>query len=654
MANKRSIGRAAMAFALYGLGAVIFTWPLALHITTDLPLGSESSPTVPLFNLWTLGWNTDRLLHGYRAYWQAPIFFPVHGAFAFSDPQPLTGLLAVPWWNFSPALAYNWVLLLYLTLNGWSLFSLLKRRGVPLVPSLVGGLLGQSLPYLTHERGVLQLQPYFGMLWALEGYWEMLTTPNGLAATVLGAGILVTFLTSEYYGLVLLILLTLMGLWGLRHWRTPREWMAPVGVATLATALTLPILLGQRAILQDMGFNRSQATIQAGSAKLSYYLRPPDEVWEDDLFPRADRAGQYLFPGAGLLLLSVLGSVESLRNEPQRSRTSYLILSAGVAFFISLGLNPQIRGWHPNSLLWDYVPGFEHLRSPFRFSLWVQISLVLLAGPALAALWQGRQRWLFFALAVLSLLEIFPNKARLTTVSAPLSTGIRGSSAVFIPLPTGTSSEAYSQTATWMAQTLPSGISLVNGYSGYFTRLHSQLKDLLADFPTPAGLRALRAMGVQTIYVQADWPSAEQFERLNTYEAGGELALIEEGDGLQVYRILGTRFNPARLYAGPWAVKTSLGAKQLSIRAYATVPDSQVYVMAPEIAPLHWKIKIENSSGEEQAYFVSPAGALLLYHGSDRWLTVPLPRPKDADQYRVTLWNADTGQKIATTDAIVP
>jgi len=70
-------GRARGAVVLlFGALAVVWTWPLALHATTHLPLGTESSATVPLFNLWTLRWNADRLAHGYAGYWDAPIFFP--------------------------------------------------------------------------------------------------------------------------------------------------------------------------------------------------------------------------------------------------------------------------------------------------------------------------------------------------------------------------------------------------------------------------------------------------------------------------------------------------------------------------------------------------------------------------------------------------
>jgi hypothetical protein len=78
------------ASGLYAALAIVLTWPLALRLTTHLPIGAESSPTVPLFNLWTLRWNAERLAEGYRGYWDAPIFHPTTGAFAFSEPQPLT------------------------------------------------------------------------------------------------------------------------------------------------------------------------------------------------------------------------------------------------------------------------------------------------------------------------------------------------------------------------------------------------------------------------------------------------------------------------------------------------------------------------------------------------------------------------------------
>ena len=98
---------------LYAAVSVALTWPLALHVGDRLAYGAEPTTTVPLFNLWTLRWNQDRLGHGLSGYWDAPIFHPASGSFALSEPQPLTGLVFAPisWVTGNPVLAFNVVAL---------------------------------------------------------------------------------------------------------------------------------------------------------------------------------------------------------------------------------------------------------------------------------------------------------------------------------------------------------------------------------------------------------------------------------------------------------------------------------------------------------------------------------------------------------------
>ena len=94
----------------------VVTWPLALHLTDALPLGTEQESTVPLFNTWTLWWMQDRAIRGFENFWQAPIFYPSEGTFTFSEPQPLTGLLVLPLWvlSDSPLAVYNSAILVCL------------------------------------------------------------------------------------------------------------------------------------------------------------------------------------------------------------------------------------------------------------------------------------------------------------------------------------------------------------------------------------------------------------------------------------------------------------------------------------------------------------------------------------------------------------
>src|SRR2546430_4363149 len=67
-----SVPRTLLVPALCLLTALVQTAPLALHLTTCVPFGNYPAPTVVRFNLWTLWWNSDRLLHGYGGYWREP------------------------------------------------------------------------------------------------------------------------------------------------------------------------------------------------------------------------------------------------------------------------------------------------------------------------------------------------------------------------------------------------------------------------------------------------------------------------------------------------------------------------------------------------------------------------------------------------------
>src|SRR5256712_1141901 len=154
----RSVVRATLVPALCLATALVQTAPLGLHLTTCIPFGNYPAPTVTRFNLWTLWWNSDRLLHGYRGYWQAPIFYPARDSFAYSEPQWHTGLVASPsWWiSRSPALAYNAVLLMAFTLNGWCGYFLLRRLHIGSWPAVCGGLILEMLPIAADQLGVLQ------------------------------------------------------------------------------------------------------------------------------------------------------------------------------------------------------------------------------------------------------------------------------------------------------------------------------------------------------------------------------------------------------------------------------------------------------------------------------------------------------------------
>ncbi len=625
-----------LRLALLLLYPLALTWPLALHAGHAVPQGSEPSATVPLFNLWTLGWNVRQLAQGYPAYWDAPIFWPAPGAFAYSDPQPLGGLLAASVWARSPALAYNLVLWLYLALNGLSVYGLLRRcAAAPPGPALLAGLLAQSLPYLTHERGVLQLQPYFGMVWAAEGAWTLLRGGSRRSgAALLAAGLSAAFLTSGYYGVFLLALLPPLAA-GMRPRRARWGWLLFGGLAGILPPLLT--LLPQRAILLRMGFSRSAETIARNSACPGDYLRLTPFVRAAESWSALPACRQYLFPGAGLTLLGLAGLVLALRGR-RRPWGLALLSSGAAALLLSFGLRLTLGGWQPYGILRARLPGFENLRSPFRFGLWVQVTLALLSALALEALWK-RRRALGLAAALLALLELFPRPAALTPVPPPYPAEALSGVTLFLPYPSRSAAAAYEPAAAAMWRALPTRARLVNGYSGYFPALNSQLKTLLADFPDALSLRVLRALGAQTLCWPPAWPDEARQARVQALLAAGTLRPAARLDDAVCYRLSGSRLRPAGEYRGAWAVKAERAGGRVRLRAYAAVPDAAVYAAFP--GALAWRARWLSKTGErlgERTF--SPLGAVLLYRGSNRWLPSPWFRPPQGAA-AAQLWAGD-------------
>ncbi|HID53984.1 MAG TPA: hypothetical protein EYP41_18350 [Anaerolineae bacterium] len=637
------------AGGLYALTATAVTWPAIRHLATTIPQGSESVPTVPLFNLWTLSWNVNRLLHGYQGYWDAPIFYPASGAFAFSDPQPLTGLLAAVFWPFGSAAAYNLILLLFLALNGWAAFTLLRHRGLPLGPALLGGLLVQMLPFLAHERGVLQLQPVFGVLWAVDGLWQLAERPRTRFAVQVGLGVAITFLTSGYYALFLVVLLATAVPFLPSFWRKRRFWTAVWPGILLAILFIVPVAWPQTQAIQAMGFSRSIGTITKNSATLSDYGRLSAALRFHHWSPWPVPGNQALFPGAGLLVMALLGSYSGLRQAERRRWTLYLLAGTAVAFLLSFGFNLKVGDWQPYAWLRDFVPGFDNLRSPFRWGYFVQMYLALLAALFLEALWRHGRRWRWVAvgLTALVLLELLPAPARLASVPPPLDVQALTPPLIFLPFPESKSVRSYADTAVWMAAA--SSVPMVNGYSGYFPQTNGQLRDLLADFPTFGGLEALRSLGVRTILIAPDSLTPAQETKLAAEVADGRLLPHPPLNNFLVYELPDAQFNPAANYTGQWALDVAVDGDELALRAYAAVPDTQIYVVTPVLAPLKWQVILVGEDGRRLEYLVSPPGTVLLYHDSNLRLPVVIPLPETAGTYTVTLQNEDSGEIVGKT-----
>ncbi len=526
------------------IASIVATWPLALYLPYAIPLGTEREATVPLFNLWTLWWTADRVLHGFAHYWDAPIFHPNQGVFTFSEPQPLTGLLVAPLWALGTPLAliYNVALLALLSLNGIFAYRLARALDVARSTALLAGILTVTLPFIAKIAGVLQLTALFGMLWTLEGLVRFGRTGTTRWAIWTAIGFVATYLTCQQYALMFAPFVLAGALVALAQQRFQTVALTRLGSAGLVSGLViLLIALPAFMIHRQVGLSRSEQLVQALSARPEDFLTRPDNAIVP-LPPISTRDTAGLFPGLILTILACFGLTIGIRDGAYRRWSIFLASSAVIALLLALGLNLAIFGWRPFATLRALVPGFEGLRSPFRFAAIVQLTFPILAALTLAHLRRvvGRGG---MALAIgIGLLAAVENLSVHTSLAAVPPTARTGWTAwlraqpettvvAHIPFPADVHVAAYEiETRRMLAQTDHHKL-MVNGYSGYFPQAKAPNGEIIPTytqfqlamarhFPDYASLCVLnKGLGVNTLVVDQGWLAehAAQIAALSTF-----------------------------------------------------------------------------------------------------------------------------------------
>lgn len=459
--------------------ALVATWPLAAHLTTRVPRGTEHEATIPLFSLWNLWWTSDRITHAFHGFVDAPFFFPNTGVTTYSEPMPLLGAVVAPLWATaaSPATIYNVALLLVLTLNGVFAYRVARALAVPFVPALVAAAIGVTLPFAADVLGVLPNLALFGMLWTLDGAIRFGRSGSAGAAAWTGAGFAATYFTFEQYALFFAPVAVAAAIVALHEQAFRREVLARLGGAAVVTALLIATLVVPTArIHRDAGgFERPAALVEALSADgTSFVTRPVTALVPIPRRNPADTAG--LFPGAALLGLGIAGVVLGLRDGRRRRWTAVLSGMSLFGVLLALGLNLDLGGWHPFSSLRAAVPGFAEVRSPYRAIALAQVALVPLAGIALTGLRARRGTAIVLAVGLLAAAENLSLPAPL--VSFPHTTGRAWTAWIsqhperrvlaHVPFPDGVNVADYEIEARRMVAQIDHRRPIVNGYSGFF------------------------------------------------------------------------------------------------------------------------------------------------------------------------------------------
>ena len=525
--------------ALFVAVALVQTAPLVLHLTTHVPFGNYPTATTVRWEMWTLWWNSDRLTHGYLDYWHAPIFHPNPAAFAYSEPQWLTGLAfgVALLLADSPPLAYNAILLAILALNGWSGFFLLRQLGLSLGTALAGGVLVEMLPLAADQLGVVQTVVLFPCIMVLACLVQF--RRDGGAGPLLRCGVwmAVCFHTASHTAL-LFGPVAVAGYFVL-CW-PPRRFLAPIAALGLCGALVAPIAIGQLRVLSelDMERYRSAETIRRTSARVEDYLQMPATNWLRQRPP--DWRGHALGFGVAVWPVALAGIWFGLASRCYRRWTLCCLGAALSCVLLSFGPSLDAPWRAPYELLRTCYPGFESARNLWRFAGLAQLFVVLLAALGLA--WLGRRRWAQCLVVLVVAVDWLSAPVPLLKWEVPAQEWVQwlresplDTRIVHVPMVASGRADRFDRTTYWMNCQMYHGRPMANGFASFVPRHVQALSHIMAEFPSASSISALRRLQISHVLVESDWFA----ERAEQFEVWGEhLALEKVTADVRIYRVV--------------------------------------------------------------------------------------------------------------------
>jgi hypothetical protein len=347
----------------------------------------------------------------------------------------------------------------------------------------------------------MELQWTMWIPWAFWALHRTMTEPTWRSGVLTGLFVALQMLSSIYYGVFLITLLSVSGI--LLLISLPRERMMASVRALVPGALLAMILCGAYAwpyllTKSELG-GRSDTEVVSFSARPSSYLvATPDNVVWGEAFQSRGRAERRLFPGALAVLLAAVGL---LLRPPPKVALVYL-LACVLAFDMSLGLSGETYRY-----LYRYVPVYQGFRALARLGIFVVFFLAVLAAwgfMALAARLSMRGRAILATAICFVLLaeyrvrpmELVPYPNSPPPLYEWLSRQPKGVVAELpmrSELPGDDPMYSYYSTFHWQP--------IVNGYSGFYPASYTGRLEDVARFPDERSLRRLRQDGVRYLVV---------------------------------------------------------------------------------------------------------------------------------------------------------
>ncbi|MDD5251389.1 MAG: hypothetical protein PHT12_02020 [Patescibacteria group bacterium] len=413
---KARLSTVGVALAYLAL-AVLFTWPLALHLGTAFPSADPWYGGDPHTFIWYLDWLAKGLT-GHTALTPAKMMFYPNGINPWAGYDGiLMAIVGVPAVLVSgnPILAYNLVILVSFVAAAMAAYALVLALSRS---TLAAGFAGFAYGFSTYQlvRGLQH--PNLCLTMAIPllflAAWRFGENPNTKNAWWLAGAVLLNGLTSFYYHIGGLVFLAVAAVYYQRRLRRNKNASLSAGilVAVAAALPALPILLNRQPELKTHPLS---FVANMGADPLNFFLpHPLTNVFGHftqgayDRLPPVFWGGYNLFEitsyiGLPLLLLFVVW----LWRRRVMAVPAAGLWAAAIPVFLILAFGTELRldSWHlPMPLLYlrSLFP-FSLVRSPNRMFIFALLAMIVLASFAVAHLRSliKKRFWLIVAFVTL-------------------------------------------------------------------------------------------------------------------------------------------------------------------------------------------------------------------------------------------------------------
>lgn len=501
-------------FLLFCVLTAVVTFPQVASLSTAVADHPD-----PYFSIWRLGWVAHALATSPSRLFEANIFHPEAGTFAYSDAMLLPGTVLAPlfWAGIPPVAIYNLALLGALALSGFTTALLARTLTGSTPAAIAAGMIYAFAPYRMEQYIHLEMEMVFWVPLVLLCVHRLMAGRRVTDAALLGLSMAAQALSGMYGALYLFVCLVVfvpaLAL-AVRLRGTSRVALRFAGGIALAALLLLPYGVVYTRASRAAGDRGTSEIQHYGASARNYLASTPSNRLYGWTSARLGGEELNLFPGLIAAGLAAAGLGVSLTRRA-RVPLAYAALLV-VALEAARGLDGVI---YP--VLYDHVGPLRGLRVPARFDLYVNLSLAVLAAYGLAALlarFTGRARQTIAAAAVALLTLEYATAPALANVP-PASLADRWlttqAPGVVVQLPMPREDAFWpNDESRQMYLAMPHWLPMLNGYSGYFPPSYLETLRAMASFPDERSIAHLRSRGVTYVVVRGQFYTGRDWDAL--------------------------------------------------------------------------------------------------------------------------------------------